>query len=251
MFNKYERSVAYVADLFYFHQMKWYPIWKSWYFSREQRLGIITMVLMIMLILLLDGPVLNYLVQQKEKDHAKQNQIKWAQLQLQIDSNRLLAKTENEHRKKGHTAKNIGKNTPEKHEPALILLDINKASASEWKQLKGIGEVLSKRIVSYRNKLGGFCKIEQIQEVYGISDSLFFTIRKQLKIKKHQPRQLNINQAMLEELQEHPYISKTLAKQITGYREKINPFESVEEMKKLYAMDDSLYNKLFPYLTIY
>lgn len=209
------------------------------------------MVSMILLILLFKGPVLNYFFQQKERKYTEQNQIKWAQLQSQIDSSKIQAKEDKATLQKQRDVKIIEKNIEEKKPPVLIILDINNASAPEWQQLKGIGDVFSQRIVSYRTRLGGFYKIEQIKEVYGISDTLFLTIRKQLRIKETQPRQLKINHAELEELQGHPYITKTLAKQIIGYREKVKPFESVEEVKKLYAMNDSLYNKLFPYLTIY
>ncbi len=236
--------------------MKWYPFWKAWYFSREQRFGIIFMISIILLITLIKGPVFNYFAQQKEKKYTVQNQEKWSQLQAQIDSSKALAQKEKDSLKSNSYAKYPSKE--EKYlkekipkETKAIVLEINQATAADFKRLKGIGEVLSQRIVSYRTRLGGFYKTEQIQEVYGISDSLFQAIQKQLKIKKQPPKQLHLNQASLEELQVHPYISKTLAKQVIGYREKVKPFESIEEVKKLYAINDSLYNKLYPYLTIY
>ena len=53
-------------------------------------------------------------------------------------------------------------------EETLPVLDINHATATEWKRLPGWGEVLSKRTVKFREALGGFVSIEQLKLVYGI-----------------------------------------------------------------------------------
>jgi len=45
----------------------------------------------------------------------------------------------------------------------------------------GIGPTYAKRIVKYRNSLGGFHAINQLSEVYGLADSTFQSIRPQLK----------------------------------------------------------------------
>ena len=47
-------------------------------------------------------------------------------------------------------------------------IDINTATEEELIELKGIGETLAKRIVKYRDKIGGFYSVEQLNEVYGI-----------------------------------------------------------------------------------
>ena len=55
----------------------------------------------------------------------------------------------------------------------LIATNINTATAADWKKFPGIGEVLSKRIVAFRNKLGGFQSVSQVQQTYGLPDSVF------------------------------------------------------------------------------
>ncbi len=52
-------------------------------------------------------------------------------------------------------------------------IDINKATAKELQQLKGIGEVIAKRIVEYREKNGLFNAPEDIKKVKGIGDKTF------------------------------------------------------------------------------
>ncbi|MBA22128.1 MAG: hypothetical protein CMP52_02125 [Flavobacteriales bacterium] len=61
---------------------------------------------------------------------------------------------------------------PKKSKAIVVeVKDINKATAEELKQIRGIGAVLSKRIVNYRSRLQGFEDLDQFFEVYGL-DSL-------------------------------------------------------------------------------
>src|SRR5690606_3730348 len=46
--------------------------------------------------------------------------------------------------------------------------DLNKATAIELQEVYGIGEALSARIVSYRDKIGGFLVDEQLYDIYGL-----------------------------------------------------------------------------------
>ncbi|QAT49838.1 helix-hairpin-helix domain-containing protein [Caproiciproducens sp. NJN-50] len=57
-------------------------------------------------------------------------------------------------------------------------ININTASAEELSNgLDGIGDVLSGRIVEYREKNGPFYSIEEIKNVSGIGDKIFEQIR--------------------------------------------------------------------------
>lgn len=237
--------------------MKQYPFWKVWYFTREQRKGLALIIILILILIFLKGPITNYTQKTREKKLAIQNQKVWTQLKSQMDSSKALAIQQQQivkENKKNDFAPAKDNFTREKtNQPiknSFVKFDINKASQQDLMQLRGIGSTLSERIIKYRIKLGGFYSIEQIKEVYGITDSTFLVIKKQLNISNPHLEKLNANQASIEQLQEHPYIYKTLSKQIIGYRQKVKPFDSLEEIKKLYAMNDSLYNKLINYLII-
>ncbi len=56
------------------------------------------------------------------------------------------------------------------------IININKATAEELTALPGIGESKARDIVAYRTKAGVFEKKEDIKNVSGIGDSLFFRI---------------------------------------------------------------------------
>ncbi len=62
-------------------------------------------------------------------------------------------------------------------------ININTATADEWKTLPGIGDVISNRIVKFRNSMGGFKSIDDVKKTYGLSDSTFNLIRPYLVLK--------------------------------------------------------------------
>ena len=99
-------------------------------------------------------------------------------------------------------------------------LPINTATAEDLKKVYGIGEKLSRRIVNYRDKLGGFTVEDQLNEVYGLSPEVTEQIWKQFKIEnpnRNLPK-INLNEANIIELAKNPYISYQLAKKIVSYR---------------------------------
>ena len=54
-----------------------------------------------------------------------------------------------------------------------VRIYVNSADTTELKRLRGIGSVLSARIVKYRDKIGGFKSLEQIQKIYGLSEETY------------------------------------------------------------------------------
>ena len=61
---------------------------------------------------------------------------------------------------------------------------------------------------------------------------------------------LNINMADIKELMRHPYIDKNVARAITNYRTQHGKFTSIEELKKIHLINDSVYSQLRPYITV-
>lgn len=62
-------------------------------------------------------------------------------------------------------------------------ININEATAAEFRGLPGIGERIAERIIEYRNKKGSFHSIEDLQNVKGIGKKMFAKIKPFVEIK--------------------------------------------------------------------
>lgn len=130
----------------------------------------------------------------------------------------------------------------------IVKIDINSADTADWKQLRGIGPVFANRIVRFRDALGGFHRVEQLQEVYGLSEELYAQIVPFLTLEAHSFHKIKINTADKNQLQKHPYISAKQADIIVKYRHQHGPYSSLEEMQKIIVLDDDFLRKIEPYL---
>jgi competence ComEA-like helix-hairpin-helix protein len=132
----------------------------------------------------------------------------------------------------------------------VTIVDINRADTSSFISLPGIGSKLAARIVSFREKLGGFYSISQVSETFGLADSVFQKIRPYLALGDPTVKKININTASLEELKSHPYIRFALGKAMIAYRNEHGPFTALDDLKKIMAVTVELYNRIVPYLFI-
>lgn len=137
-----------------------------------------------------------------------------------------------------------------KPKPAPVNININTATPDDWQKLYGIGPTYAKRIVKYREALGGFHAVSQVGETYGIADSTFQHIRPQLQFDAASVRTININIATKDDLAAHPYISWKKAKTIIAYRKEHGAFQSVQDVSKIRAISSDLFERLKPYLSI-
>ena len=94
--------------------------------------------------------------------------------------------------------------THEVDKESRLLIELSIATAEQLKKLKGIGPSYSKRIVKYRNWLGGFQKMDQLLEVYGMKDSLYEAILPFLTLDTNRISKFNINTVMISQLSKHP-----------------------------------------------
>ena len=129
-------------------------------------------------------------------------------------------------------------------------IDINTADTSAFIALPGIGNKLANRIISFRNKLGGFYKVEQVKETFGLPDSTYEKIKQRLMLTNPSVKQININTADIDELKAHPYIRYYVGNAIIQYRNQHGNYSSVDEIKKVALMTDSIFQKVAPYLRI-
>ena len=127
--------------------------------------------------------------------------------------------------------------------------DINTADTATLQTIKGIGSVLSQRIVEFREKLGGFVDGNQLYEVYNLDSVVVLTLMKKMYIDgDFIPERLFINQVVEEELAGHPYISWQQARLIIAYRNQHGDFYSAQDLLKIYAVEDNDVRRIISYL---
>jgi competence ComEA-like helix-hairpin-helix protein len=133
---------------------------------------------------------------------------------------------------------------------ALRIVDINLADTSAFIDLPGIGSKLARRIIAFRDKLGGFHSVDQLKETYGLPDSTFQKIRPLLQCSESTIKRININTADFQTLMRHPYIGRNLANVIVHYREQHGPYRSLEDLEKIVLLTPEILEKIHRYLVV-
>jgi competence protein ComEA len=128
--------------------------------------------------------------------------------------------------------------------------ELNSADSASLVKVRGIGPAFAKRIMRYRDKLGGFSDIGQLQEVYGMDSARFIQIQENLFADEGLIKKININKASLDELRAHPYIDYYIAKAIVDKRIQKGTYTDLTELKEISLIYESLFLKLRPYLTV-
>jgi competence ComEA-like helix-hairpin-helix protein len=129
--------------------------------------------------------------------------------------------------------------------------NLNEADTIQLEKIYGIGPALAKRIVKYRDKLGGFVSEDQLKEVYGLDT----TVVKKILEASYLPelpavKKIHLNTADEKILAAHPYFGRKIASAIVAYRFQHGNFKSVDDLSKIPLIDKNNLGKLFPYATV-
>jgi len=131
----------------------------------------------------------------------------------------------------------------------LPVFDINTADTSVLQTIWGIGSVLSRRIVEFRTKLGGFVSMNQLYYIYNLDTTVVEKLIGQSFIKtSFSPVPLLINNLDMDSLAHHPYISWQQAKLIIAYRNQHGDYYSADDLLKVYSLEEKDVEKLLPYI---
>ncbi len=133
-------------------------------------------------------------------------------------------------------------------EVTKIMIEINAADSTELMKLPGIGDKLSKRIVKYRDLLGGFHTLAQLKEVYGLSEEVIQRIDEFITVDSKRIRKVDLNFAEWNELAKHPYIQKNIANQIIRFRTKYGSIQKSSILLDSMILNIDEYARLKPYL---
>lgn len=131
-----------------------------------------------------------------------------------------------------------------KYEEGTIV-DLNKADTSILKRIPGIGSTLARMIVAYRQRLGGFYDVSQLQEVPHVGVEL----NKWFVVTPAGLHKIQVNSASLDKLRSHPYMDFYKAKAIMEYRRKRGKIKGLSQLSMFEEFTEKDLKRLSPYLT--
>lgn len=131
-----------------------------------------------------------------------------------------------------------------KYEEGTIV-DLNKADTSILKRIPGIGSTLARMIVVYRQRLGGFYDVSQLQEVPHVRVEL----NKWFVVTPAGLHKIQVNSASLDKLRSHPYMDFYKAKAIMEYRRKRGKIKGLSQLSMFEEFTEKDLKRLSPYLT--
>jgi competence protein ComEA len=141
---------------------------------------------------------------------------------------------------------------PEKDERGselpFITVELNTADSAKLTLLKGIGPGFARRIIGYRTRLGGFCRKQQLKEIFGFDDSKYHDVQGQVTVNARKVHKIDINHAVFSDLKNFPYLSYKQVNAIIEYRKQHGNYEALDEMRNIAIMDDEILRKIAPYL---
>lgn len=105
-------------------------------------------------------------------------------------------------------------------------VQLNTADSVELVSLPGIGPYYARKIIQYREKLGGFAEKEQLMEIFGIDQERFNMFSGRITVDSTLISKIDIKEATFEQLSVNPYIGGYLARSIIRFRESRSGMET-------------------------
>ena len=122
---------------------------------------------------------------------------------------------------------------------------LNRADTAQLRKVPGIGSFFARKIVDYRERLGGYYRVQQLLEIEDFPETAvsFFIIPDGTEFRK-----MNLNRLSLNELKRHPYIGFYRARAIVDYRRLHGHIESLQQLKLLPDFTPEAIERLEPYV---
>jgi competence protein ComEA len=130
-----------------------------------------------------------------------------------------------------------------------VMIALNTADTLALDSIKGIGPAFARRIVKYRQRLGGFYKKEQLLEVFGLDSLKFNEVKDYITVDTQAVLKININTAGFDELKAHPYLRYKQINAIIQFRKQHGKYSNIVDLKKVAILPLETIEKLAPYIS--
>lgn len=130
----------------------------------------------------------------------------------------------------------------------LNRIKFSEADSVTLQIVPGIGPALAGRIIKYRESIGGFHSQSQVAEIFGIKPETAENIWEYFEFDGVVTRKIPINQATVEELSSHPYISYAEAKVLVAFRSQHGSYQGASDLLKIKIFKQEWIDRITPYL---
>jgi len=128
------------------------------------------------------------------------------------------------------------------------VIELNTADSARLTELPGIGPSFARRIVVYRNRLGGFIRKEQLKEVFGMDDDRYTSLASQVAVDASHINKIHINTVDFDGLSHFPYLTFKQMNAIIQFREQHGEYASLDDMRNIAILNDEILRKIGPYI---
>lgn len=254
--------------------MKWQEFVKDYLnFTRHERIGIIVIVAILILVIILPGiwPKPNNSVIQ-HSDTTWFAAIKKLEIKSTDKSDLNNDPTDGDANSYVYDRRPNSSSDFLKGE--LFLFDPNTISYDDWKKL-GLKNKLIGTIQNYIKKGGHFYKSDDLQKIYGINKDEYERLAPYIRIESKREAKnfakenlkqnefqntssntnsrykvIDINSADTSDFISLPGIGSKLALRIINFRDKLGGFYSIDQVREIYGLQDSVFQKIKQYLKL-
>lgn len=237
----------------------------SFYYSRSERRGILVLIALI-IIVMVGGCLISIRQEKKEIADNAHAEKEYADFNASLRERkrqetvyrkpefvkRTYAPVNRKFEKKKDATKQIDEQVQTlpsrpaaafKYPPGTVI-DLNQADTTELRKIPGIGNVIAKRIVEYRRKLGGFYDVNQLKDIHSEAEQWvdWFVIE------AGETQRINLNKAGVERLRAHPYFNFYQAKAIAELRKKKGMLNSLKQLALYEEFTEKDFERMEPYI---
>jgi len=116
----------------------------------------------------------------------------------------------------------------------MVVIDLNSATQEDLIKINGIGEAISLRILKYKESLGGFVSMEQMNEIWGLSPEVIENLNVNFKVSATpNVKKIDINNASIKELSTFPYFKYPISKNIVTFRSMNGDIKNIDDLTKI------------------
>lgn len=119
-----------------------------------------------------------------------------------------------------------------------LFLELNSVDSTQLVEIRGIGPYYARSIIQYRLAAGGYVRVEQLLDIYGMTEENYNRILPHLWVDTTLVQRININTASVARLKSHPCLNFYQARQIYELRRQKGKLSGMDELQPLSEMDE-------------